>query len=362
MRRPGVLHVVRDWVKPSEGFVADVVGSSVRTRPAVVFGQRGRTPVPNVPAHDVSRAQTRGDRPLRMAVAAAALRHRSRVLHSHFGYWAAHVEAVARRTHRPWGLSLHGYDLLVEGCASAPLADLVVVPSTYLADAASRAGVPDDVLRVIPCGLDLSRHPFRERRLTSALPLVTFAGRYVEKKGVLDAARALSGVDGIRVRFVGYGPLEPELRQLLGSLRVDAEFVDGSVPGSVHLALQETDLLITASKVAGDGDAESLGLVNLEALACGVPVVTTSSGGIPEAVPPAAAVLVPEGDIPGLRAAVAGLVARPERWAAMGRAGRSHVEKHYALVDRVAQLEEQWLALAARRRGRSASSRPRRYG
>ncbi|MGZ6792283.1 MAG: glycosyltransferase, partial [Mycobacteriales bacterium] len=274
---------------------------------------------------------------------------RADVLHAHFGYWAGHVEAVARRTSRPWALSLHGHDLLVEGCPAAASADLVVVPSTWLADRASDAGVRDDRLRVVPSGLDLSRHPFRERGPHPGPVVVTFAGRFVEKKGVLDAARAMAGVPGLRCRFVGTGPLEPALRALLAELRLEAEVVDGSVPGAVHRALQDTDLLLTASRVAADGDAETLGLVNLEAHACGAPVVTTASGGVPEAVSPEAAVLVPEGDVRALRDALAALAGTPERWAAMGRAGRAHVVLRHELGSRVADLEAQWRALAAGR-------------
>jgi glycosyltransferase involved in cell wall biosynthesis len=342
--------VARDWIRPSEGFVADAVGRSAATLPAVAYGVRGTAPTPKVPAYDLGRAAARSDRVLRGALAMVALRRRSDLLHAHFGYWAGHAEAVARRTGRPWGVSLHGHDLLVEGCPSAALADLVVVPSTYLADAASRAGVRDERLRVIPSGLDLTRHAFRERQAPVDRPVtVTFAGRFVEKKGVLDAARALAGVPGVRCRFVGQGPLEDALRRLLAELGLDAEVVDGSPPGAVHRALEQTDLLLTASRVAADGDAETLGLVNLEALACGAPVVTTASGGIPEAVPADVAVLVPEGDVRALRDAVTALVARPDRWPALGRAGRAHVEARFDVRHRVAELEAQWVALAAGR-------------
>ncbi len=348
MHRPRVLHVARDWVRPSEGFVADVVATTSATVPFVAFGYRGAGPTPPVPVHDLGHFAARGDRPLRAALAGVAVARRAEVVHAHFGYWAGHVEAVARRLNRPWAVSLHGHDLLVEGCPAARSADLVVVPSTFLADAASRAGVRDERLRVIPSGLDLSRHPFRERHAHEGPVTVTFAGRFVAKKGVLDAAQAFAGVAGIRCRFVGTGPLEAELRALLRDLGLDAEVVDGNAPGAVHRALHETDLLLTASKVAADGDAETLGLVNLEAHACGVPVLTTDSGGIPEAVSPEAAVLVPAGDVRALRGALQDLVDHPERWAAMGRAGRAHVVRRHELGSRVADLEEQWRALATR--------------
>lgn len=344
-----MLHVVRDWAKPSEGFVADVIATTTATIPLVAFGQPGPGRTADVPAHDLSRWADNGGRHLRKALAVVAVARRADVLHAHFGYWAGHTAAVARFTHKPWAVSLHGHDLLVEGVPDAARADLVVVPSRFLADAASRAGVHDERLRVIPSGIDLSRHPFRERHPHEGPVVVTFAGRYVEKKGVLDVARALAGIDGLRCRFVGHGPMESQLRELLRELRLDAELVDGAAPGAVQQAIQETDLLVTASKVAADGDAETLGLVNLEAQASGVPVITTRSGGIPEAVSPDGAVLVPEGDVAAIHQAVRELVRHPERWAEMGRAGRRHVAVRYELGSRVADLEEQWVALAAKR-------------
>ena len=347
MGRPRVLHVARDWVRPSEGFVADVVGTTTATVPFVAYGTRGSSPVPPVPATPLGALADRGHRALAAGIGAAAVARRADVLHAHFGYWARHVATAARRTGRPWLVSLHGHDLLVECAPRCDEADLVVVPSRYLADAASRAGVRDERLRVVPAGLDLRGLPFRERHPHDGPVVVTFAGRYVEKKGVLDVARALAGVPGIRPRFVGFGPLERQLRELLADLRLEAELVDGSVPGAVRNALQETDLLVTASRVAADGDAETLGLVNLEALACGVPVVTTRTGGVPEAVGDAAT-LVPEGDVEALRDAVAALVATPGSWAERGRAGRAHVVLHHELGSRVADLEQLWTALARR--------------
>ncbi|MCA1656579.1 MAG: glycosyltransferase, partial [Actinobacteria bacterium] len=296
MDRPRVVHVARDWVRPSEGFVADVVRTSTTTVPSLAYGTRWAGA--ERPPRAAQLPTMHGDRVLRLALAGVALARRADLLHAHFGYWAGHVAAVARRTRRPWVLALHGHDLLVEGVPTATRADAVVVPSTFLADAASRAGVADERLRVIPAGLDLAGLPFRERRARpDGQVLVTFAGRYVDKKGVLDAVRAIAAarerVPGLVCQFVGTGPLEGQLRTLLGELRVAATLLDGAEPGAVRAALAATDLLLTASRVAADGDAETLGLVNLEAQACGVPVVTTASGGVPEALDPAGAVLVP---------------------------------------------------------------------
>lgn len=337
-----MLHVARDWVRPSEGFVADVLRTTTASVPSLAYGT----------AWDGVALPPRATRvpPSKPALAAVAVARRAQVLHAHFGYWAAPVAGVARRTGRPWALSLHGHDLLVEGCPAAVRADLVVVPSPFLADVASDAGVRDERIRVIPSGLDLAQLPYRDRGARpDGTVVVTFAGRYVAKKGVLDAADALAAardrLPGLQVRFVGHGPLEGALRDRLAALRLDAELLDGAVPGAVRKALGDTDLLLTASTVAADGDGETLGLVNLEALALGVPVVTTPSGGIPYAVGEHARF---GSSVRELADAVVDLAEHPESWATLGRAGRDHVARHFELGARVADLEQQWTALATR--------------
>ena len=353
---PRVLHVARDWVRPSEGFVADVVRASRHTQPFVAYGRRWPDAVvPDVSSTHVPRRLS-GDRALRARLRLITRRHRISLLHSHFGYWAHLTGPVARATGRPWTVAVHGHDVLVEGDPHGvlPDADRVVVPSQFLAAAVQRLGVHDERLRVLPPGLDLEALPYRPPAPRDDGSVhVTFAGRYVAKKGVLDAARALArareSVPNLQVRFVGHGPLEGELRTLLTELALPAELVDGSRPGAVRSTLAAGDLLLTASRTAADGDAETLGLVNLEAHALGVPVVTTRSGGIPEAVDPRAATLVPEGDVTAMARAVVGLAQAPESWAARARAGRVHVEQHFDLHERTAELEQLWLELLSGR-------------
>lgn len=372
MQRPTVLHVARDWVRPSEGFVSDVVRTCTATRAVVACGRRwpdGPAATVDVPVATRPAALDRlpwGPRRqlTRAWLAAVTLRYRADLLHAHFGYWAPHVAAVAGRLGRPWVVSLHGHDLLVEARDDPALpaafrrADLVVVPSRFLAGHAISSGVDPERVRVLPSGLDLSDLPFRERRPgPDGSVTVTFAGRFVPKKGVLEAVEAMAAVartrPHVRLRFVGTGPLEADLRDRLASLDLDAEVVDGAPVGALRASLDDTSVLVTPSRTAADGDAETLGLVNLEAQASGVPVVTTRHGGIPEAVAPEGAVLVPEGDTDALTAGLTELVDAPERWPAMGRAGREHVATRFDLGARVADLEEQYLALLGSSHGRA---------
>jgi colanic acid/amylovoran biosynthesis glycosyltransferase len=301
------------------------------------------------------RPEDRLRRPIRALMATYAVAHRARLLHAHFGYYAAHTAAVARRLGRPWMVSLHGYDVLVMAPDDPELhrmvtADAVVVPSTFLAAVAVDRGFAADRVHVIPSGIDLASYEFIERTGDAAKNVrVTFAGRFVAKKGVLDAAGAMAAAQqrhrGLLCRFVGYGPLEAELRSEIERLRLDATVTDGRSPDAVRSALAETDIVLTPSRTADNGDAESLGLVNIEAQALGVPVLSTRHGGIPDAVAADAGMLVPEGDGPALSAALLDLVEHPERWAAMGRAGRAHVERRFALADRVRDVERLYAEL-----------------
>jgi glycosyltransferase involved in cell wall biosynthesis len=369
--RPTVLHCAQRWVNPSEGFVLDTVRSTTATRAVAACQER----VPDAPApssvrvHDLGRLLRRlpahaEGRALPVLLALAAVRERADLFHCHFGYWAVPVARAARRLGKPWVLSLHGDDLLAlpgrqpEVLDAYRQADLVVVPSHWLAERAVSAGIATQRLRVIPSGVDLSRLTFRERGAGERVT-VTFAGRFVPKKGVLDAARALSlaarEIPDLHAVFVGHGPLEGELREALAGGEVSWEVRDGRVSGAVRAALDATDLALTASRVAADGDAETLGLVNVEALCLGAPLVTTRSGGIPEYVPDgdpldagAPALLANEGDVQGLAAHLVRLARSPETWAARGRAGRAHVAQLLELGARTADLEAQYLSLVSR--------------
>ena len=328
----------------------------MRTRPVVAceYHHPGAPILPGVRIHQLGVAARRlpirpYPRALRALLAGLAVTSRARVLHAHFGYMAAHTGRVAERLGRPWVLSLHGHDLLVEGGSPsepdlARRADLVVVPSRFLEEAAIGAGFPTEHVVVIPSGIDLASYRFRPRRpRADGSVVVSFAGRFVAKKGVLDAADALVEIvhrhpEG-EARLVGFGPLAGQARARLGTAPVT--MVDGAPQGAMVRALDETDLLVTPSRTAADGDAESLGLVNIEAQACGVPLVTTRHGGIPEAVHPDAGILVPEGDVEGLVTALERLLAQADSWPAMGAAGRHHVEGRFELDAQVAKIEEQ---------------------
>jgi colanic acid/amylovoran biosynthesis glycosyltransferase len=102
--------------------------------------------------------------------------------------------------------------------------------------------------------------------------------------------------------------------------------------------------------VAASGDAEGFGIVFIEAQAMGLPVVSTRSGGIPEAVRHGeTGLLVKERDPHGLAQAILRLLEGGELWQRFSLAGRRNVETHFNLVGQTARLEKIFERLLAER-------------
>ena len=212
-------------------------------------------------------------------------------------------------------------------------------------------GAPPDRVVVHRTGIDLRRWPFRERppRKDGRLRVVT-VGRLVEKKGIEYVLRALpalveQGVD-VEYHVLGDGPGRERLAALARDLGLEARVRFRGRGGQevIRGELDAADVLVAASVTAADGDEEGIPNVLKEAMASGLPVVGSRHAGIPELVEDqVSGLLVPERDAAALAGALHLLAREPERWAAMGRAGRARVEREYdihRLNDRLAGLLE----------------------
>ncbi len=241
------------------------------------------------------------------------------LLHAHFATGSASVARYAAQlVGIPYTLTAHAKDIyavdvdrdrlraiLGDSATTVTVSDANV---SYLGELAPNARV-----RRVYNGLDLSRFPVRaEKADSTAVPLLLFVGRLVEKKGVGDllTAIALLRRQGreLRLRIVGGGELEPTLRDQVTQLGLQ-DRVDFAGPASqeelVAQHLASADLFVLPAIVAADGDRDGLPTTLLEAMACGVPVITTDIPGIDEATPHGiAGVLVPPGQPHALAAAI----------------------------------------------------------
>ena len=210
-------------------------------------------------------------------------------------------------------------------------------------------GAPAERVVVHRTGIALARWRWRDRAEEPGGPLrLVSIGRLVEKKGigyVLEAVRRLRGA-GVAVEYqvVGDGPLRPGLEAECRRLGLEnrARFLGWQSQEQVGRLLERAHVLVAASVTAANADEEGIPNVLKEAMAVGLPVVSTANGGIPELVEhEATGLLVPERDPEALAARLAELARHPERRAALARAGRARVERDYdieRLNDRLVTL------------------------
>jgi glycosyltransferase involved in cell wall biosynthesis len=207
--------------------------------------------------------------------------------------------------------------------------------------------------------------PAAPARATQGQPLrfVTIC-RLVPKKGVavlLDALH-LSAHSGqqLHLTIAGDGCERGRLEQQIQALDLGAQVtLAGAVDAAgVRRLLMEADCFVLASLVAPDGDSDATPTVLGEAMALGVPVVSTRVAGIPEIVPKGAGLLVKPADPRALADAIATIASlSPAERRAMGQRGRAFVESYWNGARDAPKLVA-WFQQAASERLNAAKSRP----
>jgi len=219
-------------------------------------------------------------------------------------------------------------------------ADAVVVPSRYSAAVAAEVyGVPAARIGVVPEGIDLAAWRARlaaAPRRPRAGPTVLAVGRTYARKRFPDllhaAARLKPAIPGLRVRVVGKGPEWDALVRLHAELGLgDTVALRGDVTWD-----ELAEEYVNADCFCLPSVQEGFGIVFLEAMAAGLPVVACRAAAVPEVVREGeTGVLVPPRAPPALADALADLLRSPERARALGGAARVRVADY--AVERVAE-------------------------
>lgn len=181
--------------------------------------------------------------------------------------------------------------------------------------------------------------------------VVGFAGRLLEEKGVLDLVDAVERLrrDGIdaRLEVIGAGPLRAELERRAGA-GAPVTLLAPRQREELAPFYQALDAFVLPSRTT-PGWKEQFGMVLAEAMACGVPVVGSSTGAIPDVIG-AAGLVFAEGDAAALAGALARLARDPDLRAGLGRRGRARSARLFSHE----ALAEQTLRAAALASGRGS--------
>ncbi len=231
--------------------------------------------------------------------------------------------------------------------------DLFLPVSEFLKERLILEGCDEKKIVVHHSGIDCSKFEYVQRHRVSGEPIkVLTIARLVEKKGVAFAIEAVSRLffkgEKIDYRIVGDGVLRQNLQQLIEIMGIERQvtLLGWKTHEEVKMLLEESHVLMAPSLTAETGDQEGIPNAIKEAMASGLPVISTFHSGIPELVTDGVSgLLVPESDAASLAEALAYLISHPKICNEMGEAGRRQVEQKFDTNFLNKKLEELYLGL-----------------
>jgi len=195
--------------------------------------------------------------------------------------------------------------------------------------------VPSRRIEVIRAGVDLPTLTYRAPRHNPDCFRIVSVGRVVAIKGmdILLRAVALLPAGGWILSIAGGGPEEHNLKVLASDLGVEGrvQFLGPVLKEEVSELLHNADIFVLASKRDAHGNMDGIPSALTEAMASGVPTISTCVSGIPELLGGGAGLLVPPDDPEALSRALKTVMVTPSLRFEMSRRGRNRVERGFDL-------------------------------
>jgi glycosyltransferase involved in cell wall biosynthesis len=271
-------------------------------------------------------------------------------VHAHWATYPALVAwAVGRLERLPYSITAHAHDIFLPNPMlrrkieeSAFTVTISEYNRRHLTELCGERAASK--LHVIRCGIPLGEYRARDAEPPGPARIVS-VGRLVDFKGFPTLLRAVAALRKRRLDvscdIVGDGPMEAELRALVSSLGLDGSVrLHGALSQEqVRELLRGATCSVLACERGRDGQMDGIPVFLMEALALGVPAVTTRISGVPELVEDACTgLLVDPGDPESLAAALARLLSDTVLARQLAEAGRRRVERDFDLERNAAAL------------------------
>lgn len=280
-------------------------------------------------------------------------------IHAHHGKHAIQILPVCIKYKIPLIMSIRGRDgsankavfeknasryssLIQQGALYLPVCK-------YLSEELIKLGFPKEKIHVLYGGIELDLFQYQERNLPLKGEIrILSIGRLVEKKGFQALINAFKQIHykypRTRLHIIGAGKDEKEIRNLINNNKLkNSVFLKGAMTSEqISKELKEAHIFCLASQTAKNGDVEGIPNVLKEAMASGLPVVSTFHAGIPELIEhKITGYLVPENNPDELAKGLQFYLDHPELWKSYTQKARRVIEENFDVNKQM--LEQQRL-------------------
>jgi colanic acid/amylovoran biosynthesis glycosyltransferase len=378
VNKPVVVHAIRAYLARTETFVGGQIGTLDKYDPVVVAHHRGPNREFDVEQMFIINEQMQGMRKAFCTFSYQMLRSLTqfgineaekwirsfdpKLLHFHFAVDAAFFLPLYKRLQIPAVVSLYGYDISsfprsLAGVGGLYLKrafdamDCFLAMSEDMKKDAIAVGIPAEKIIVHYYGIDAGRFAFPERSYRRAERFnILCVGSLLKKKGQHHLLRSLAEVRRVRpdidahVTLVGSGDLQRELESIVTERQLgDRVTFAGHVS---HLnerlvqSFRDADVFVHFSTTQPDYDKEGIPGTIVEAMASGLPIISTRHAGIPVVIDDDRhGILLEEKDVDGITKALIELYDSEERRTVLGRAAARRALTELDMKSKTRELE-----------------------
>jgi len=258
-------------------------------------------------------------------------------LHTHFAHIPTDISMYASRlSNISFSFTAHANDLFERGWLIKEKVDratAAVTISEFNRNFMVSRGADTKKVHIVRCGVDTGNYaPLLETKGVKTVPVIGSLGRLVEKKGMDTLIAAMAGLSrngfNFRLEIAGDGPMLSELKEMVleKGLNGKVRFM-GALPHEEALKwFRGLDLFILACRKDSNGDQDGIPVVLMEAMAMGIPTISTRISGIPELIENGETGLLAEPDNPdSLADRVERFFQDPSSASAMARKAKEHI-------------------------------------
>jgi len=281
-------------------------------------------------------------------------------VHCHFLSDPSTIILIASRIlNVPFSVSGHAKDVFLTGTLikeKAKYSKFIAICNSYALKKASEQVDPadKDKIKLLFHGIDINIFSDPPKMQKPNKPVIFLGGtRLVEKKGIkyLIEASALLKSRGVKhqIDLVGLGPQYDELKNLVKEKGLENYvFIHGEGKGTPFDEVKEyykiADIFVLPSIETGEGDADGVPTVIIEAAIAKLPIISTNAGGISDLISEKTGLIVPQRDEHSLATAIEKLIFNPELRKELGNAAYEQASKMFDINVNVRKLQEGFLS------------------